>query len=157
MDKAELRRIGLNGRNGVRGERRKRYDHAIAEALVRSEAFLTARIVMAYCRAGGEVDVAEAVERALQSGKTVVYPYCTGRTSMEALQPEDDGAWQTDRNGMRAPIPVALAARGSGGHRPRAGALHRVRRRRQPRGHGRRLLRPVPAALPARANDARGL
>ena len=52
MDKAELRRIGLNGRNGVRGERRKRYNHAIAEALVRSEAFLTARIVMAYCRAG---------------------------------------------------------------------------------------------------------
>ena len=105
MDKAELRRIGLNGRNGVRGERRKRYDHAIAEALVRSEAFLTARSGMADCRAGGEVDVAEAVERALQSGKTVVYPYCTGRTSMEALQPEDDGAWQTDRNGMRAPIP----------------------------------------------------
>ena len=101
--------------------------------------------------------MAEAVERALQSGKTVVYPYCTGRTSMEALQPEDDGAWQTDRNGMRAPIPsrsrrvdpedidlvlVPCTAFDGDGNRV---------------GMGRRLLRPVPAALPARANDARGL
>ena len=106
VDKRELRRIGLAGRDSIRGERRKRYDHAIAQAVAKSEAFAAARIVMAYCHAGGEVDVAEAAELARAEGKTVVYPYCTGRTSMEALLPEDDDAWETDHNGMRAPIPA---------------------------------------------------
>ena len=106
MDKRELRRRGLAGRRGVCGARRASYDHAIAQAVTASEAFADASVVMAYCSVGGEVDVAETAALARAQGKTVVYPYCTNRTDMEALLPEAADAFLTDRNGMRAPDPA---------------------------------------------------
>lgn len=104
-DKSELRRLGIAGRNDIRPKNRKRYDHAICRAVAGSAAFASAEVVMAYCGTDGEVDIAETAALARACGKTVVYPYCTAHAVMEALLPEDDAAWETDKNGMRAPAP----------------------------------------------------
>ncbi len=103
--KADLRRLGIVGRDGVSPADRAAFNRRITQAVVKSPAFTSARTVMVYRHFGGEVDVDGIAQAAQALGKTVVYPYCADKTTILALRPFGQDSWKKGSFGIWAPQP----------------------------------------------------
>lgn len=103
--KAELRRLGIAGRDGVSPADRAEFDRRITEAVLNTPAFIKARVVMVYRHFGGEVNVDAVADAAQARQKTVVYPYCADKTTILALQPHGPDSWIRGSFGIWAPLP----------------------------------------------------
>lgn len=103
--KAELRRLGIAGRDGVSPIDRAEFNRRITEAVVKSQAFIEAQTVMVYRHLGGEVDVDGIAQAAQEMGKTVVYPYCADKTTILTLRPLGLDSWKKGSFGIWAPLP----------------------------------------------------
>ena len=103
--KAELRRLGIAGRDGVSPADRAEFNRRITEAVVKSPTFTKARTVMVYRHFGGEVDVDGIAQAAQAMSKTVVYPYCADKTTILALRPFSPESWKKGSFGIWAPLP----------------------------------------------------
>lgn len=103
--KAELRRAGIAGRDGVSPADRAEFDRRITEAVVNTPAFIAAQTVMVYRHFGGEVNVDGVAQAAQAQQKTVVYPYCADKTTILALRPYGPESWIRGSFGIWAPLP----------------------------------------------------
>jgi len=103
--KKEYRRRGIRGRDAVCGSERVLYEERIAAAVLSMPEYQSASVLLVYCHVRGEVSVDLIREDALRCGKTVVYPRCVSGTEMQALLPEDEGAWAPGSFHIPEPVP----------------------------------------------------
>ena len=103
--KAILRRAGIAARDSIDREERGRRSRRIVERILRSPEYKDAEIVMLYKAVRGEVrlDTLEADPSAGE--KRLIYPRCTGKVDMIALEPADKDCWSPGSFGIAEPLP----------------------------------------------------
>ena len=79
MNKNELRKLYLGKRDAVSPEKRAEYSKIICGRIISSRRFHEAETVLVFVSTGSEVDTADIMIRALESGKTVGVPFVSGR------------------------------------------------------------------------------
>ena len=82
---------------------RKRLENArlICEKIISLPQYSSANSIFLFRAFGSEIDLSAVAAQAERDGKTVLYPYCTDKTTMLALHP--GGHWGPDRMGLQAP------------------------------------------------------
>lgn len=105
MDKTEIRKLGKKGRAGVQGEAREAYQKRICERIRESAEYQSAHSILSYQAFGSEVCLTQLNEWAVKDGKTLAYPYCTDKTTMIALIPDEKDGWGEDLYGIAVPLP----------------------------------------------------
>ncbi|MCD7918727.1 MAG: 5-formyltetrahydrofolate cyclo-ligase [Clostridiales bacterium] len=104
--KSRQRRAGVAARQAVPGALRPACNRHICAALLESDAYRNARIILLYTAVRGEVNLADFAARAQQEGKTLCYPRCLPGRQMDALQPLGPDSWEEGAYHIRAPIPA---------------------------------------------------
>ncbi|MDR1570943.1 MAG: 5-formyltetrahydrofolate cyclo-ligase [Clostridiales Family XIII bacterium] len=98
------RKAGIDARKALGEKAAADYSEAIADRIMAHPAFAGSRLILSYQPFAGEVDVGVFGRLAERAGKTLAYPICRGRGVMVAALPEDSGAWEIGRYGIRAPV-----------------------------------------------------
>lgn len=99
-----LRKEKIRARDALGRETRERLSRRIAARIAASGVFQTARTILIYRAARGEVQL-NALETAPQSqNKRIAFPRCVSDTEMIALLPHDSTAWAAGYRGIQEPI-----------------------------------------------------
>lgn len=138
-EKAAQRKAGIAARRALSEADRAAANAALCRRIAQLRCFREAQTLLAYAAFGGEADLSALLAEAERLGKTVSYPVCGEGFTLTAAVPEPDG-WEAGGLRHPHPHPYKIAAACAGGTRPRARALHRIRRRVPPRRDGERLL-----------------
>lgn len=104
MDKAEIRKLGKQGRKSIQGETRTRFQSEICRRIRESKEYKDARLILSYMAFGGEVQLDELMEFAKEDGKELAFPFCLDKTTMIALVPENEESWGEDLYGIKVPL-----------------------------------------------------
>lgn len=105
MQKSEIRKLGKQGRNQIKGKQRQEYERKICEQIRASKEYQHATWILSYVAFGGEVSLEQLNEWAKEDGKQLAYPYCTDKTTMVALVPQNEDSWGEDLYGIKTPLP----------------------------------------------------
>lgn len=92
MTKNELRKKLRERRGAIPADRKKQYDQAIVDHVMRSELFQHASMVLLYAPVGSEVSIVELRRLCRDMGKPVAFPRCDTETEtmqFYLLRPED--------------------------------------------------------------------
>lgn len=103
--KSRQRKEGIAARRALAPEQRRERDGRICAALLGSACYRAARTILLYAAVGGEVNLAAFREAAERAGKVLCYPLCRAGHQMDALHPEDGGAWAVGLHRIPAPVP----------------------------------------------------
>ncbi len=99
----ELRKMGKLDRAALPANERLAKSVAISKKLIASDEFKNANIIMIYRAFGAEVDLNFLAKAAKNSGKHLLYPLCTSKTEMIALEPLSEDAWVCGSYGITEP------------------------------------------------------
>ena len=105
MEKSEIRKLGKQGRNSIKGQKRLDFERSICEKIRESELYKEATNILSYQAFGGEVSLELLNQWAVEDGKKLAYPYCTDKTTMIALVPRDENSYGEDLYGIKVPMP----------------------------------------------------
>lgn len=100
-----LRRQKIAARDALSPQQRIRRSAQIAAHIVANPAFQAARTILLYRAVRGEVRLDEVERAALDQGKRLAYPRCTGPGQMEALLPDGPEGWKVGPYGIPEPDP----------------------------------------------------
>ena len=96
------RETALSRRDALTPEQRAKGSQTVCEKILATDAYMNAGTVFLFRAFRSELDLGMVAAQAERDGKTVLYPYCTDRTHMLAVQP---GAhWETDSFGISVPV-----------------------------------------------------
>ena len=96
------RETALSRRDALTPEQRAKGSQTVCEKILATDAYMNARTVFLFRAFRSELDLGMVAAQAERDGKTVLYPCCTDRTHMLAVQP---GAhWETDGFGISVPV-----------------------------------------------------
>ena len=97
----QIRKEKKQARSALSPEERNEKSARAVERLAASEVFRSARTVMIYAHAGGELSLDDLPTHPTAAGKRFCYPLCVSRTEMIAMVP---GAWRIGAYGIREPV-----------------------------------------------------
>ncbi len=106
---SSLRKAGKEARKSLAPEERHEKSKKIVDRILESQEFAEANVIMIYKAFGGEVEL-DALEEAIAkndkyvASKSLVYPLCTSKTEMIALQPQGEDAWMSGSYGITEPV-----------------------------------------------------
>ncbi len=99
-----LRKTGKSSRAALPANERFEKSAAIAKKVIASDEFKNAKVIMIYRAFGAEVDLNLLTRAAKEYGKHLLYPLCTSKTEMIALEPLSDDAWVCGSYGITEPV-----------------------------------------------------
>lgn len=102
------RQTALQRRDSLPPEKRAADSAAVCRAVLSSGLYRNAGTIFLFRAFGSEVDLSAVADQAERDGKTVLYPVCTDRTRMLAV--ETGGAWKADFCGILSPAPDQSSA-----------------------------------------------
>lgn len=92
--KRKIRAGGIAAREALPAEDRRKYSEEICRRIAGTEEYRRAGTIFMYKWIGGEVMLDALERKASEDGKRIVYPLCTGKAEMLAIEPGDgDDAW----------------------------------------------------------------
>ena len=94
---------GITARDSLTAEVREELSERISRAIMASEEYKRAKVIMLYKAVKGEVKLDVLEERAAADGKKLAYPLCVGRGKMIALSPASDESWISGTYGITEP------------------------------------------------------
>ena len=103
MNKDELRAQMRRMRRALSGKEQREAAKAAAARIFALEAYQSARVVMAYAAAKGELSLDWILDDALTSGKTLALPRCEGEGVMRAYRVNGRDALQRGAYGILEP------------------------------------------------------
>lgn len=102
----ELRQRGIDRRRSLPLEERMGKSRMICKKIAQLPLFSNAQCVMMYQARDAEVDLADLIEVAQTAHKRLVFPVCLDETTMQAVQPSEEG-WVRGRFGIKEPVTSA--------------------------------------------------
>ena len=99
-----LRKDRVAAREALSPDEREALSARIVENIASSELFRRAKTVLIYAAARAEASLDTITDMPEARGKIFCYPYCVTDTEMTALAPENEGALENGRFGIREPI-----------------------------------------------------
>lgn len=104
MEKKQIREELLKKRRELNINHRMDYGYEICNAVVRTEEYQNARIILSFLSMEDEVDMSYFDFCAYQDNKTLAYPVIISKGVMDAYIPDVLGNFETNRFGIREPI-----------------------------------------------------
>lgn len=104
ITKSEQRKAAQAARKAIPDDLRRQYNHAICKRIAEHPAIRGAKIVMSYMAFAGEVDLSELHVILRDQGKTLCFPLCGQKGSMQSLCPKDEKSWESGKYGIMTPV-----------------------------------------------------
>ena len=103
ITKDQQREAAQAARQAIPDDLRREWNQAICQRISENPRVQEARMVMSYMAFAGEVDLA-GLHRVLENrGVELCFPLCCDEGVIQALFPEDEGAWESGKYGIQAP------------------------------------------------------
>jgi len=99
----DVRISGIKGRESLSNKDRKEFSRIISDAVLQSEEYKRAKVIMLYKAVKGEVNLEHLEKRAAEDGKKLAFPLCISRNEMIALSPHSDESWVRGSYGIMEP------------------------------------------------------
>ncbi len=100
-----IRKSMISMRKALSAEAVAERSSAICDRITDSEEYKAAKTIFLYKAVNGEADLSAVAEKAVADGKTVCYPLCIDRETMECRIPENEYAWKSGAYHIPEPDP----------------------------------------------------